>query len=49
MIMIEIYADLVDAGERSLDGTNGIKKVPSIFIEDVKKELERRKLISDDK
>ena len=40
--MVEIYADLVIAGERSLDGANGIKKVPDKYLEKVKEELKKR-------
>lgn len=40
--MIKIYADLVIAGERSLDGANGIKKVPDKYLDDVIKELKNR-------
>lgn len=40
--MIHIYADLVIAGERSLDGVNGIKKVPDKYLNEVIKELEHR-------
>lgn len=32
--MAEIYADLVEAGERSLDGENGIKQVPKKYLEE---------------
>lgn len=40
--MIEIYADLVEARERSLDGADGIKKVPDRYLEQVKEELKKR-------
>lgn len=40
--MAEIYADLVEAGERSLDGENGIKKVPDKYINKVKEILHER-------
>lgn len=40
--MIEIYADLVQAQQRSLDGANGIKKVPFKYLESVILELKKR-------
>lgn len=40
--MVKIYADLVEAGERSLDGKNGIVKVPDKYLDDVIIELEKR-------
>ncbi len=40
--MVKIYADLVEAGERSLDGEDGIKKVPDKYLEEVKEELRKR-------
>ena len=40
--MVKIYADLVEAGERSLDGANGIKKVPDKYLDEVKEELKKR-------
>ena len=40
--MVKLYADLVEAGRRSLDGANGVKKVPDKYIADVIKELEIR-------
>ncbi len=40
--MISIYADLVEAGKRSLDGADGIPKVPNKYLNDVKAELENR-------
>ena len=40
--MVKIYADLVIAGERSLDGADGIKKVPDKYLEGVKEELRAR-------
>lgn len=40
--MVKIYADLVEAGERSLDGENGITKVPDRYLNQVIKELESR-------
>ena len=40
--MVEIYADLVEAKERSLDGADGIKKVPDKYLDGVKEELKRR-------
>ena len=42
--MVSIYADLVESGLRSLDGANGIKQVPTKYLNDVKAELERRKV-----
>ena len=44
--MAEIYADLVQAGERSLDGDNGIKKVPDKYINKVKEILHERSFIT---
>ena len=35
--MVKVYADLVEAGERSLDGADGIKKVPDRYLEQLKK------------
>ena len=40
--MIKIYADLVEAKERSLDGAGGIKKVPDKYLDGVKEELKKR-------
>lgn len=40
--MVIIYADLVEAGERSLDGANGVPKVPAKYLNAVKAELETR-------
>lgn len=40
--MVKIYADLVEAGERSLDGADGIKKVPDRYLDQVKEELKKR-------
>lgn len=40
--MVEIYADLVEAKERSLDGADGIKKVPDKYLDGVKEELKKR-------
>lgn len=40
--MIEIYADLVEANQRSLDGANGIKQVPSKYLTSVISELKKR-------
>lgn len=40
--MVEIYADLVEAKERSLDGADGIKKVPDKYLDRVKEELKKR-------
>lgn len=40
--MVKIYADLVEAGERSLDGANGGKKVPDKYLDEVKEELIKR-------
>ena len=40
--MIEIYADLVEAGKRSLDGKNNISKVPDKYLNAVIDELEKR-------
>lgn len=40
--MIKIYADLVEAQERSLDGADGIKKVPDKYLDGVKEELKKR-------
>lgn len=40
--MIKIYADLVEAKERSLDGADGIIKVPDKYLEGVKEELKKR-------
>lgn len=40
--MVKIYADLVEAGERSLDGANGVPKVPARYLEAVKAELTKR-------
>lgn len=40
--MIEIYADLVEAGKRSLDGKNNISKVPDKYSNAVIDELEKR-------
>lgn len=40
--MIKIYADLVEVKERSLDGANGIKKVPDKYLDGVKEELKKR-------
>lgn len=41
--MVEVYADLVEAGQRSLDGKNGIKQVPDKYLKEVIEELKRRK------
>lgn len=40
--MVKIYADLVEANKRSLDGANGVKKVPEKYLEEVKAELQSR-------
>ena len=40
--MVKIYADLVEAKKRSLDGANGIKQVPDRYLADVKAELQSR-------
>lgn len=40
--MVKVYADLVEAGERSLDGADGIKKVPDRYLSQVKEELKKR-------
>lgn len=40
--MVKIYADLVEAGERSLDGANGVPQVPAKYLEAVIAELEKR-------
>ncbi|WP_394877775.1 CD1375 family protein [Clostridium paraputrificum] len=40
--MVKVYADLVEAGERSLDGADGIKKVPDKYLDGVKEELKKR-------
>lgn len=40
--MVNIYADLVEAGERSLDGANGVPKVPAKYLDAVRAELEER-------
>ncbi|MBS6502582.1 MAG: hypothetical protein KH415_13335 [Clostridium sp.] len=40
--MISIYADLVEAGKRSLDGANDIPQVPNKYKEAVITELESR-------
>lgn len=40
--MVKIYADLVEVGERSLSGEDGIKKVPDRYLEEVKEELIKR-------
>lgn len=40
--MIKIYADLVESGERSLNGENGVTKVPDKYLNQVIKELESR-------
>lgn len=40
--MVGIYADLVEAGERSLDGAGGIKKVPAKYYDAVVEELTSR-------
>lgn len=40
--MAKIYADLFEAGERSLDGANGIPKVPAKYLDAVIAELEKR-------
>lgn len=40
--MVNIYVDLVIAGERSLDGANGIKKVPDKYLNEVIEELGNR-------
>jgi len=40
--MIKVYADLVEAGKRSLDGKDGIPKVPDKYLDGVIKELEQR-------
>lgn len=40
--MVKIYADLVIAGERSLDGANGIKPVPDRYLDAVISELKLR-------
>ena len=40
--MVKVYADLVEAGERSLDGADGIKKVPDRYLNQVKEELKKR-------
>ncbi|MGG7176190.1 CD1375 family protein [Clostridium paraputrificum] len=42
--MVEIYADLVLAGVRSIDGLEGVKQVPDKYLELVIEELKRRKL-----
>lgn len=40
--MVKIYADLVIAGERSLDGADGIKPVPDRYLDAVIAELNLR-------
>jgi hypothetical protein len=40
--MVEIYADLVEAGKRSLDGANGVPKVPAKYLDAVIAKLEKR-------
>lgn len=45
MVMAEIYADLVQAGERSLDGENGIKQVPEKYLKETTDILIKRKFI----
>lgn len=40
--MVKVYADLVEAGERSLNGEYGIKKVPDRYLQEVKEELKKR-------
>ena len=40
--MVKVYADLVEAGERSLDGANGVKKVPDKYLDEVKKNYKKR-------
>ncbi|MDU4728004.1 MULTISPECIES: CD1375 family protein [Clostridium] len=40
--MVKVYADLVEAKERSLDGADGIKKVPDKYLDGVKEELKKR-------
>ena len=45
MMMAEIYADLVQAGERSIDGENGIKQVPEKYLKETIDILVERKFI----
>lgn len=40
--MVKIYADLVEALKRSLDGCNGVTKVPDKYLSNVIKELTSR-------
>lgn len=40
--MVSIYADLVEAGQRSLDGKNSIIKVPDKYYDAVIEELAQR-------
>lgn len=40
--MVKIYADLVEAGLRSLDGADGVIQVPAKYLAGVIKELENR-------
>lgn len=40
--MVKIYADLVEAGKRSLDGKDGITKVPDKYLNEVIEELKQR-------
>lgn len=44
--MVSIYADLVEAGERSLDGKDGIPKVPLKYLNAVIAELKKRSYLS---
>lgn len=46
--MIKVYADLVVAGKRSLDGANGITKVPEKYLDDVIQELIKRGFIKEE-
>lgn len=40
--MVKVYADLVEEGLRSLDGANGVPRVPDRYLDNVIAELEAR-------